>query len=476
MNTAQRIIKNTAFLLVGQIIAQLLGFVAVVYLARVLGPGNFGKISFASAIVIYFTLLVNLGLPILGTREIAKDKDKIKEYVGSITALRLCLAVLAFGLLVVFVIILKKPAEIKYLIIIFGLGFLPNALGLAWTFQAIEKMEYIGLCCILRSVIYVGLVLLLIKNFEQLLLIPFFGFIASLLTVGVFISIFITQFGKLKLKFNLIYWKNLLRQALPIGLANVMSVIIYYSDTVMLGFMKGDEVVGYYNAVYKITLALIMLAAAYFDAIFPVLSNYYKTSLDSFKKLQSYTMKLTVTAALPLAVGGVILARPIMDTLYGAEYRRGIIAFKILIWTVALLYLNSAYSKELWACDKQDTVFRIVALHAGIALLFNLILIPPFGLIGASVASVVGKVCEFLMYYRASRRIFRIPIHDYILKPLLASAVMGLFLRLAVNWNVLLLVFGGASLYLVSFYLMKGLTGEEIVLIKNLIGRQKLSR
>lgn len=61
MNTAQRIIKNTVSLLTGSVIARLLGFVVIVYLARILGPGSFGKISFVMAIVTYFILIADVG-------------------------------------------------------------------------------------------------------------------------------------------------------------------------------------------------------------------------------------------------------------------------------------------------------------------------------------------------------------------------------------------------------------------------------
>lgn len=473
MNTAQRIAKNTFSLLFSGIISQSLFFIAVVYLARVLGPGDFGKINFAMAIIAYFTLIANLGLPVLGTREIARERDKIKDYLGSILTLRLCLALFGFGLLFLLTFFLNKPTEIKHLILLYGLGLVPSALLLDWAFQAVEKMEYVGLGRILSGVVNLGLVLWFIRGPQQLLLIPCVSIVAKLLPAVLLLFIFTRSFSKPRFAFDPALWRGLLKRALPIGLASAMSVIIYYFDTVMLGFMKGDEAVGYYNAAFKIILLLIMLVTAYFDAIFPVLSNYYKTSFDSFKKLQSYTIKLMVTIALPLAVGGVILAKPIMNLLYGAKYSGGVIALQILIWTAALLYINSAYSRELWACDKQGVVLRIVTIHAAVVLVFNFILIPPFGLVGASIASVFGKFCEFLMYYRASGKVFKITLHKYIFKPLFASVIMGLFLWLAANWNVLLLMSAGALLYSVFFYLMRGVEREEIILVKSTIAWRK---
>ncbi len=108
MNTAQRIVKNTFSLLFSSIFAQFISFFVVVYLARILGPGDFGKISFAITITIYFTLIINLGLPLLGTREIARDREKINDYLNNILTMRLCLAALSFGLLLLMTFFLNK--------------------------------------------------------------------------------------------------------------------------------------------------------------------------------------------------------------------------------------------------------------------------------------------------------------------------------------------------------------------------------
>jgi len=217
MNTAQRIIKNTFSLLFAAIIAQFLGLIAIVYLARILGPEDFGKINFAIAIITYFTLIANLGLPLLGTREIAREREKIADYLNNILTMRLCLAGLSFSLLLLMIYFLNKPVEIKYLIILYGLGLIPSALLLDWLFQGIERMEYIALGRILGGVIYLGFVLWFIKSRDQLLLIPCFSIAGGLFSAGLLFSIFIKNFGKPRLKFDFISWENLLRQALPIG-------------------------------------------------------------------------------------------------------------------------------------------------------------------------------------------------------------------------------------------------------------------
>ncbi|MCG2758055.1 MAG: flippase [Desulfobacteraceae bacterium] len=470
MNTAQRIIKNTASLLFLGIISQLIGFAAVIYLARVLGPGGFGKINFAIAIITYFTLIANMGLPLLGTREIAREKDKIKDYIGNILILRLCLALLGFCLLLLLAFFLNKPLEIKYLIIFYGFGLIPSALLLDWAFQGVEKMEYIGLGNILATAIYVVLVLSFVKSPEQILLIPCFQVAGSLLAAAILFSIFAKNFGKPVFKIDLVFWKSLIRQSLPIGFSLIMAQIFYNIDTVMLGFMRSDEEVGYYNAAYKIIMLFIFVIGVYHDAIFPVISNYYKTSLDSLRKLLSVTQELMVAVAVPLAVGGTILARPIINLLYGTDYNNGIIAFQILIWAVVIIYINTAYSRGLLACKKENWFLAGTIIPAVVNVVANFILIPPLGLKGAAISTVIAEASGFLVMYIGFKKIFHMPFHNYIVRPLLASSLMLIFLYWGLNsrnLNIVSLIIGGALIYSGLFYLMRGVNREEIALIKS---------
>lgn len=480
MNTAQRIVKNTASLLFSGIISQLIGFIAVIYLARILGPGGFGKINFAIAIVTYFTLIANMGLPLLGTREIAREKDKIKDYIGSILTLRLFLAMLGFCLLLLTALLLNKPLEIKYLIILYGLGLIPSALLLDWAFQGVEKMEYIGLGNILSATIYVVFVFFFVKSPEQILLIPCFQIAGNFLAAVLLFSVSVRNFGKPRFRLNLIHWKSFFRQALPIGFSLLMAQIFYNIDTVMIGFMRSSEEVGYYNAAYKIIMLLIFVIGVYHDAIFPVISNYYKTSLDSLIKLLSVTQKLMVTVAMPVAVGGTILAGPIMNLLYGAEYNDGIIAFQILIWAVLIIYINTAYSRGLLACKKENWFLAGTTIPAVVNLISNFILIPPLGLKGAAIATVIAEASGFLVMYIGFKKIFHITFHNYIVRPLLASTLMLIFLHWGLNklsLNIFSLVIGGTLIYSGLFYLMRGVTKEEIAIIKStILGGGKLGK
>jgi O-antigen/teichoic acid export membrane protein len=442
-----------------------------------LGPIDFGKINFALAIVSYFILISNQGLNLFGIREVSRDRENVKKYIAAIGGLRLTLSFVSFVLLLMLTFSINKPQEIKILIILYGLGLFPTAIFFDWAFQGIEKMEYIGAARILNSVLYFVLVVLFVKSSNQLTLIPLLQIVGISLGAGLLILLFIKKFGFFRLSWNIKTYKNIIWNALPLGICMILIQVIYNIDTVMLGFMRSNTEVGHYNAAYKIILVLIAAGSIYFEAIFPVISNYYMTSLNSLRKLQEFTARISTIVALPLATGGTILARPIMILIYGSKYESGIIAFQILMWVVAMIYFNMVYAKGMWACNKEKEYIFIVTFQALLNIILNFFLIPPWGIVGAAISTLAAEFAGFFLYYREFNKIVSVPIHNYFLKPLLSIVIMTLFLQfllLKTNMNIFLLIILGASIYFLSLYIMNGITRDDLINIRMLIRERKI--
>jgi len=462
MGTVRRVIRNFLSLSVAHIMSQAILFLVIVYLARTLGAAGFGKIAFAQAVILYFALIANMGLSTLGIREMARNKDKIDKYVGNILSLRLVLALLSLFLLLAFVTLIHKPTQLKYLILFFGFSLFSYALSLEWLFQSLEKMGFIGISRIMDKLFYAGLIFLLVKDTKQILVIPWLWLGGSLLASGFLIYIFIKQFGRPRLKFNFSFWQDMLRRALPMGTAFIMIQIYYNFDTVMLGFMKNDEVVGWYNAAYKIVLFIWAFIPIFVNAIFPLMSRYYKESKEKLRILISSATKLMSIIALPLGIGGTILAKPIISFLYGEEFIKGVIAFQILIWTVVIISIRCSYEQSFLACDREKRYLLGVIVGATTNIILNSILIPYFSLKGAAIATVVSEFVFSLYMFFYFQIVSRIKMVKYLLKPFLAASFMGFLLYYLKNLNLLLSILIGITIYLIAILLLKGITREEL--------------
>lgn len=473
MGTVRRAAKNLLSLSSAQIISQVIYFLIIVYLARTLGAANFGKISFAQAVVLYFMLIGNLGLSVLGVREVARDKGRIDSYASSIVSLRLALALLSFILLLGFTSLINKSAEIKHLIIFYGFSLFSSALLIEWLFQGIEKMEFIGISRILNRVVFAALVFLFIKSSRQLLLIPYLWLGGGLAAASFLFYIFGKQFGRIRLRFNLPSWKSLVRRALPMGAAFIMIQVYYNFDILMLGFMKGEEVVGWYNAAYKLIFLVLAFIPIFINVIFPLMSKYYQESREKLETLISSSTRLLTTIALPLGIGGTLLARPIMGFLYGENFSPGIIGFQILIWSVVIIYMRCTYEQSFLACDQEKRYLFGVILGAATNIGLNIVLIPYFSLKGAAIATVISEFVFSAYMFSYFRIVSRRQMVKYPLKPFIAAALMGFVVYYTAKFNLFFSISMGIVSYLAFILLLKGITPKEIVELKQQIARKE---
>jgi len=469
MGTIRRVVRNFLSVSFAEVILRGITFLVIVYLARILAPANFGKIGFAQAVVAYFLLPVNLGLTVLGVREVARDRDSIDNYASNIVSLRLILALFSFCSLLALVTFIHRSDEVKYLIVVYGLTLFPSALLTEWLFQGIEKMQFIGMARVLDKLLYGALIFLWVRSSKELLLIPYLWLAGSLLATGFLIFVFVRRFGKLRLRFNFSFWKSLMRRALPMGAAAIMIQIYYNFDVVMLGFIKGDKVVGWYSAAYKLILLVWGFIPIFVNAVFPLMSRYYKESQEKLRTLISSTTRLLSTVALPLGIGGTILARPIMGFFYGEKFNPGIIGFQILIWSVVIICIRCIYEHSFLACNLEKRFMWGVSLGALTNVGLNIILIPYFSLKGAAVATVISEFvfsAYLLSYFQVMSRI---QIMSYSLKPLVAAALMGLVVYYARNLNLGLSISMGILTYSVLIILLKGVTLGEMARLKEQI-------
>jgi O-antigen/teichoic acid export membrane protein len=466
--TGKRIVKNFLSLAVANIVSRLIGFVTIAYLARILNASGFGQISFAQSIIAYFTLLSNLGLNTFGIREVARHKEHIKKYVNNILTLRLILAIISFALLLIFLLFINKPTEYKTLIAFYGLSLFPTVFFLNWVFEGVERMEYVGIANILRSLTYAGLVFIFVNSPSEILSVPLFALVASFIMIALPIYCFVKHYGWFTPSFNWRIWKEFLITALPMGLSSIMISIYIHMDTLILGFMKGDEVVGWYNAAYKTILVITSFGGLFIQAIFPAISRYYKDSREKLSLLVNSSAKLLTSVAIPLGIGGTLLAKPIMNFIYGSQYQDGVIAFQILVWNAAVIFISVNFGNSLMACDRQRRYALGVSIGAVTNTILNLLLIPHFSLEGAAIATLVTEVVVLLYMAYHFNRICRIYLERYLLKPSIAALIMGVVLW-TVRVNVLFAIIIGIAVYVASFFLIRGMNSKDIQLIRKYI-------
>lgn len=111
--------------------------------------------------------------------------------------------------------------------------------------------------------------------------------------------------------------------------------------------MKINEVVGWYNAAYRLIMILLFIPSIINITIFPVMSRFYVSSKDSLRFAYETYFRYMVMIGIPIGFGTTLLADRIILLIFGAEYENSIIALQILVWSSVFIFLSSAFARLL---------------------------------------------------------------------------------------------------------------------------------
>jgi O-antigen/teichoic acid export membrane protein len=474
MNTARRIVKNTTVLSVSQIVSYVLIFFYTIYIARFLGADGFGILSFALAISGVFSVFADLGLNILTVRDVSRDQSSETRYVGNGILIKLFLAIFSFGLIVLVVNLLGYPQETINVVYLVSLStIITSFYGLFYSiFQAHEKMEYQSLSQIVNSIAMFSGVFVGIGLGLGVLGFSFVYLISSMITLFLAMFIYVWKYSFPPLELDLIFWKQTLKEAFPYGLSGIFVMIYYWIDSVMLSFIVGNEVVGWYNAAYRIIYIFLSFHTIFIISIFPVMSNLYKKSEESLKFAFEHSFKYLLIIGLPIAILTTFLSKNIILLLFGTDYLPSIIALQILIWTVVFMFLNGLCGNLLGSVNKQVIVTKITGIGVIVNVIMNLFLIPSFSLVGASFATVITEISLmpillYIMWKEGYADIITLTKTSG--KVLFSGFSILVFILLFSALNPFLLIFIALTLYLTILILTNTFDNEDKLIIRSIV-------
>ncbi|MFC1897612.1 flippase [Chloroflexota bacterium] len=475
MSIAQRVGKNTLVLYASQIISTLLSVVLVAFMARILGAANYGVISFAMIFTALFGILTNLGTNELLIREVSKNTGKASKYLGNIAVIRLILSIVVVILIITTINFMNYPSETLLVVSIFSFYTVITSLAALFRviFRAFERMKYEALVSLIVKTISFSLGMTALFAGYGIVQLAFTFLIAGIFDLLLSISICIVKFARPQLEVDWGFWKNTLRIAFPFALSNIFTMAYIRIDTVMLSAMKGDVVVGWYNAAYNPMRALTPITLLFMTAVFPVMSRLFVSSKDSLAKSYEKSIKYLLILGLPVSIGLVALADKIIPFLYAEGFAPSIITLQILGWDFLLIAMYRPMLYLLASINRQGYMALVAGIGAVVNIGLNLILIPSLSYVGAGIATITSE--SFIVgasWYFTSRFFYKLPIHKIILKPLFASVVMGsavYLLNRFTDLNLFLLIALAIVLYFILVYIMKTFTKEDKELFQQII-------
>lgn len=479
MSTPRKITKNAIVLFIAQIITYAIGFFITMFTARYLGTTGFGVLSLALSITAITSIFADLGLGSLTVRELSRNKSLTNKYFSNTLLMKIFSSFLTIVITIIIVNLFNYNQPVSTVIYIITLSMIITVFNgiLNSILQAYERMEYISINSILNSALMLGGTLIGIYYKFDILFFASIYIISNVLTLVSTLLIYVWKFHLPRIEVDLSFWKPTLKEALPFGIAGVFVMVYYSIDSLMLSVMVGNEAVGMYNAAYKLIFLFLSVYSVYIIAIFPVMSQFYKTSNESLKFAFERSFKYLLIISIPASIGITILAKKVILLIYGVDYLPSILALQVLIWTIIFMFLNGLSTNLLGAVNRQPVVTKITGLGAGLNILLNLILIPKFSFIGASVATVITEfsIMPLLIYIivKNGSISFR-PLIDNLPKIIISSGIMTLALLSLENLNLFLLIIIACIVYFGAITFTKTLDETDMKLLKSIINKRNL--
>lgn len=377
------------------------------YVSRVLLPSGTGKVSFAMSFITYFSMFAQMGIPTYGIRACAKvrdDKEKLSKTVQEIMIINLIMCVIVYIVYFASLIAIPRIRQDRTLFLIMGSMIAFNAIGVEWLYKALEKYTYITIRSIIFKFIALLLMFALVHSKQDYII---YGGIAIFASSASNIFNFINLRNYINIKLQRDYnFRQHMSMILIFFAMSVAATIYTNLDTVMLGFMKTDTDVGYYNASVKIKSILVSVVTSLGTVLLPRASYYVEqNNLEEFYRISKKALNFIFVIAIPIVVYFILFAEEGVYFLSGKAYMGSILPMRIIMPTVLFIGITNILGIQMMVpLGREKQVLHSEIAGAIVDLVLNTIFIPKYGAAGAALGTVAAEMAVCIWQMSAMRK------------------------------------------------------------------------
>jgi polysaccharide transporter, PST family len=392
-HTLQKVLVNTVWLFADRILRMGVALFVGVWIARYLGPMQFGLFNYATAFAYLLSPFASLGLDGIVVRNIIQKPDDRNEILGTAFTLKLIGAITTLLLGIGLVTWLRPGDDLtRWLVAIIAAGTIFQAFeAIDFWFQSQIQSKYSVYARNLAFILITLVKVVLLQLKAPLIAFAWAGLAEVVLSaVGL---IFVYQFqgnSLFRWKFDFSCAKSLLKDSWPLILSGIAIVIYMKIDQLMLGEMMGDDAVGIYSAATRISEVWYFIPMLITSSVSPTIVEAKQISEELFRQRTQRLLNIMAGSSILLAISMTFISKPLILTLYGAEYSGSILILIVHIWSAPFVFLGVGASPWITV----ENLFRrslITTVIGGISnILLNLYLIPLYSALGAAVATLIS--------------------------------------------------------------------------------------
>jgi len=390
----KKLFQNIVSYGLAEFISRIFTFIYTAYLARILGEEGFGLIGATQSYTAFFILIVQLGLDVVGTREVAKDTNQSKYWVDTIVSIRFFLSLIVFALLSSSITLLDRPFEEKILYYISGLNVFSFAFNLNWFYQGLEKGRVIAIRNIFTFSFNLIAILILVTDKSHVLIALSIIIASQLLNSALFLYYYIKFFNKLNLYWNFKEFKKIILISIPIGVTYLAVVLYQTIDMNMINFIRDNYKyeTGIYYLSQKMYMISVLPSIVLQQAYLPIFS---KSELNDFLiNCRNYSKYQIVLGAFFSSLF-LVYSKELVYLYSGDKFGESSLLVQFFMITSITAYINITYTVPLFSKGKDKEVLKAVLSGLIVNIVFNALLIPSWGVYGAVTATIL---CEFMVF------------------------------------------------------------------------------
>ncbi|MEO5979836.1 MAG: flippase [Chryseolinea sp.] len=388
--------RNISSTVLVQLANYVFPMISVPIIVRIIGPDKYGMISFAQAIITYFTLVINYSFNFTATRQVAQyrdNKDALNRIFSTVFGTKLFLflisTVLFFSCFLVFPIF-KDNAKVflsTYLVCVAWV-ITPD-----WFYQGMSELHRAAVFNLITKVVFTGLILIIIHQPDDFYWQPLAFSISQLVVSGVSWRWAMRRYNlTLKLPeiqsiFNTIYEDRM------IFFSSVVISLYTSTNIIVLAALASTTEVGYFSAAQKfITIAQAVITIPLSQSIFPLVSQAFgEGEIQGIQTVKRITPYVTL-ATFAIGIGMLVLGPSIVVFYYGDKFESSKRMFQIMALVPFVISISNLYGIQLMLNLKMDKVFfKIVAAGAAFSLISNAIMTQAFNGIGSSLSWLITE-------------------------------------------------------------------------------------
>lgn len=387
-NDAKILILNFASLSLLKLMGYLFPLITLPYLSRIIGPAGFGEIAFATAIMIYFETITDFGFNYTATRDIARNKNNIKE-VSKIFSnvlyskiILMLISALVLILCIEFIPFLKEKRLLLWLTFLYIPG---HILFPDWFFQAQEKMVYITILNFISKLIFTFCVFFLIKEQKDYIYQPLL-IALGYLTSGIISLCFIFSKFKVKLTpFSICEIKFCIKKSWNMFVSLFIPNLYSNFSIIILRIFCGNVAVGIFTNGDRFSSLSSQLSQVISRTFYPYLA----------RRIDKHKLYVRISAIINISISIILFlsADYLVDIFYTHEFKDCAKIIRIMSLTPIALFMMHTYGTNYMVLQGYEKIYsKIVLLYSIIGFIVACLIIPIYSYIGIAITLTITRL------------------------------------------------------------------------------------